>query len=275
VDGLVELLLLDVEARVARISIAPVKALRLVHPEEVELTPAGVAGDRRFWLVDGDGRLVNAKRRPQLLQVQVEWDEATRRLALGFPGGGRVEGIVEPGEVVETSLYDVPNASRAVPGPWQEALSAHAGMPVRLLWSDGGAVDRGTGGGAVTLVSRASLERLREEAGRAEPVDGRRFRMLFEIDGVAPHEEDSWLGQRVRIGEAVVAFTGDVGRCTVTTRHPETGETDLDTLRVLADYRPEGKTEPLPFGVHGAVIVPGRVRVGDPIRPRARSSVGA
>jgi len=263
-----------VEGRIARISIAPVKALRLVHPEEVELTPAGVAGDRRFWLVDGDGRLVNAKRRPRLLQVQVEWDEATRRLALIFPGGDRVEGVVEPGEAVDAELYDVPNASRTVPGPWQEALSAHVGMPLRLLWADRGALDRGSGGGAVSLVSRASLERFREEAGSTEPVDGRRFRMLFEIEGVAAHEEDSWLGRRVRVGEAEVAFTGDVGRCAVTTRHPETGETDLDTLRVLARYRPEGRTEPLPFGVHGAVVAPGRVRVGDPVNLLARSPVG-
>ena len=54
-----------------------------------------------------------------------------------------------------------------------------------MLWSEGGAVDRGRDrGGWVSLVSRGSLERLRAEAGVDEPVDGRRFRMLFEIDGV-------------------------------------------------------------------------------------------
>jgi MOSC domain-containing protein len=256
-----------VDGRISRISIAPVKALRLVHAQEVELGAGGVVGDRRFWLVDGGGRLVNAKSQPRLLQVQVEWDEATRRLALGFPDGRLVEGIVEPGEPVDADLYGIPNASRAVPGPWQEALSAHAGMPLRLLWSERGAVDRGGGGGAVSLVSRASLERLGEEADAAGEVDGRRFRMLFEIEGVAAHEEDSWIGRRVRLGEAVVAFVGDVGRCAVTTRHPETGETDLDTLEVLARYRPEGRTEPLPFGVHGAVAQRGRVRVGDMATP--------
>ncbi len=53
---------------VVRISIAPVKSLHLVHPEEIELTRAGVVGDRRFWLVDADGRLANGKRFPQLMQ---------------------------------------------------------------------------------------------------------------------------------------------------------------------------------------------------------------
>jgi len=45
--------------RVTRVSIAPVKSLGLIHPESVELTPSGVVGDRRFWMVTDEGRLVN------------------------------------------------------------------------------------------------------------------------------------------------------------------------------------------------------------------------
>jgi MOSC domain-containing protein len=258
-----------VEGRVVRISIAPVKALALVHPEQVELGPAGVAGDRRFWLAAADGRLVNDKTHGALVQVRPAWDEATRWLALTFPGGETIEGVVEPGESVEARLYGVPHPSRAVPGPWGEALSRFAGEPLTLLWSESGAVDRGVHGGAVSLVSRGSLERLREEAAEDAPVDGRRFRMLFELDGLAAHEEDEWIGRRVRLGEAVVAPVGDVGRCAATTHDPDTGVRDLDTLGVLARYRREGRTEPLPFGVHGAVVEPGRVRVGDAVAPVA------
>lgn len=255
------------DGRVSRICIAPVKALHVVTPDEVVLTQAGVVGDRRFFLVDEAGRLVNDKRRPQLLQVHAAWDESTRRLALTFPDGRSVEGAVEPGELAEQTLYGRSHPSRAVPGPWQEALSDFVGEPLTLLWSERGAVDRGVGGGAVTVVSRGSLERLREESGEAGPVDGRRFRMLFEIDGFEPHEEDQWLGRRVAIGDAVVAPVGNVGRCAVTTKNPDTGEVDLDTLKTLAAYRPEGQTEPLPFGVHAAVVQPGRVCVGDAVKP--------
>ena len=49
------------DARVVRICIAPVKALHVFERDEVELTRAGVVGDRRFWLVDRDRRLVNGK----------------------------------------------------------------------------------------------------------------------------------------------------------------------------------------------------------------------
>ncbi len=256
------------ESRVVRICVAPVKALHVVDPEEVELTHAGVVGDRRFWLVDGNRRLVNGKGRPELMRVRPEWDEGSRRLALAFPDGSVVEGEVEPGEPFEAQLYGSPHPSRTVPGPWEEALSEFVGEPLTLLWSEGGAQDRGSDrGGWATLVSRGSLDHLGTEAGATEPVDGRRFRMLFEIDGVEPHEEDSWLGRRVAIGEAVVVPLGDVGRCVVTTCDPDTAVSDLDTLKVLAGYRPDGVLEPLPFGVYCDVAVPGRVRVGDAVRP--------
>ena len=256
------------DARVVRICIAPVKALHVFERDEVELTHAGVVGDRRFWLVDRDRRLVNGKAHPELMRVRPEWDEASRRLALSFPDGSVVEGEAEPGEPFEAELYGTPHPSRLVPGPWQEALSELVGEPVTLLWSEGGAQDRGNDrGGWASLISRGSLDQLAAEAGATERVDGRRFRMLFEIDGVEAHAEDAWLGDRVAIGDAVIVPLGDVGRCVVTTCDPDSGVSDFDTLKLLAGYRREGVTEPLPFGVYCDIAVPGRVRVGDPVRP--------
>ena len=254
--------------RVVRISVAPVKSLGLVHPEEITLEPGGVVGNRRFWLRDEQGALYAGKRDGSLLQIRPEWDEATRRLALTFPDGERIEGIVELGDEIETNMYAWHLVrSRKVLGPWEAAISEHVGRPLKLLWADEGAVDRTPRGGTVSLVSRASLERLREEAGVDDEIDGRRFRMLFEIDGVDAHEEDSWIGAEVRIGEATVVFNGDIGRCVITSRDPDTGVVDLPTLVTLAAYRRDGVSEPLPFGVYGAVLVPGRVRVGDIAKP--------
>jgi uncharacterized protein len=257
-----------VDGRVVRISIAPVKALHVVDLDEIELTRAGVSGDRRFWLVDGNERLVNGKGHPELMRVLPEWDEESRRLALAFPDGAVVEGEVELGELFTAQLYGLPHPSRPVMGPWAEALSDFVREPVTLLWSEGGAQDRGHDrGGWATLISRGSLGQLGDEAGATGPVDGRRFRMLFEIDGVEPHEEDTWLGTRVEIGGAVILPLGDVGRCVVTTCNPDTAVSDLDTLKVLARYRRDGVVEPLPFGVYCDVAVPGRVRLGDAVRP--------
>jgi len=254
-----------VPVHVTRISIAPVKALGLVHPAEVELGPRGVVGNRRFWLVDADRRLYNNKRNGPLVRIRPEWDEATRELALTFPDGSRVAGTVEPGEPFEVEMYGYPLASRRVAGPWEDAISEYAGEPLTLLWADECAPDR-LYAGTATLVSRASIAQLAAEAA-ADELDGRRFRMLFEIDGVAANEEDEWIGRRVRAGDATLQIHGDVGRCVVTSHDPDTGVTTVDTLRALARYRREGRTEPLPLGVYGSVAEPGVVRVGDPIAP--------
>jgi uncharacterized protein len=257
-----------VAARVVRISIAPVKSLGLLHPEEVDLGPNGVVGNRRFWLRDDEGRLYAGKRDGALLRIRPSWDEETRRLTLTFPDGSVADGVVELGEELDASMYAWHTvASRAVRGPWQDAISEYVGRRLELLWADAGAVDRTPRGGTVSAVSRASLARLQSEMNADGDLDGRRFRMLFEIDGVDEHEEDTWIGENVQIGDAVVVFNGDVGRCVITSRDPDTGVVDLPTLVTLAAYRREGVTEGLPFGVYGGVVSPGRVRVGDIARP--------
>jgi uncharacterized protein YcbX len=264
-----------VDGHVTRISIAPVKSLGLVHLDEVDLGKHGVAGNRRFWLVDADGRLFNNKRHGPMVRIAPEWDEAALTLALRFPDGSRVEGVVELGDRVEPQMYGHPHPSRRVIGPWQDAISDFVGQPLTLLWADDHAGDRGYRGGTVSLVSGASLARLAQEAGASEPLDGRRFRMLFEIDGVGAHEEDAWLGTQVQVGDAVLVLNGDVGRCVVTSHDPDTGVRSFDTLGTLGKYRREGRNEPLPFGVYGAVAVPGTVRVGDPVAPLQRSLLAA
>ena len=206
----------DVDARVARISIAPVKSLGLEHPDQILLERDGARGNRRFWLVDADGRLFNNKRNGPMVRIRSRWDEDTRELTLSFPDGTTVGGFVELGEPVAAEMYGHPHPSRRVLGPWEDAIVQYVGKPLTLLFAERQAVDRGYRGGTVSLVSRASLERLREEAGADAPVDGRRFRMLFEVDGVGPHEEDEWLGTQVRVGEATIALSGDIGRCVVT-----------------------------------------------------------
>jgi len=260
-----------VGARVVRISIAPVKALGLVHPDEVVVGAIGVVGDRRFWLRDESGRLFNGKRDGRLMQIRPEWDESSRRLALAFPDGERAEGIVELGEQVDAIMYGELRSSRRVAGPWQDAISEFVGRPLELLWADDGGVDRLTDQGTVSLVSTASLERLQEEMGEERPVDGRRFRMLFELEGLEAHEEDTWIGRHVQLGDTELVVRGDIGRCVVTSRDPDSGVVDMPTLVTLAAYRREGRNEPLPFGVKGTVRTPGRVRVGDIAVPLSSS----
>jgi uncharacterized protein YcbX len=253
---------------VSRISIAPVKGLGLLHPEHVLLERHGVRENRRFHIVDADGRRFNQLRNGALVQIRPEYDANTERLTLRFPDNSVAHGEVSLGAEVTTDFYGRPVAGNYVEGPWSGALSAWAGRPLRLVQSPPGlAVDRGRG--HVSLISTASLAELGREGEQHDPVDGRRFRMLFEVDGCEPHEEDGWVEQHVRIGEALIGIRGDVGRCAITTQNPETGEPDFDTLRTISTYRGFTENEAgqrhIPFGVYGEVAEPGRVAIGDEV----------
>jgi hypothetical protein len=92
--------------------------------------------------------------------------------------------------------------------------------------------------------------------------------MLIGLAGCSPHEEDEWVGGRVRIGEALVRVREQVARCAITTQDPNKGLRDLDTLRVIKNYRGVRGRKYLDFGVYGDVVEPGRVRLGDNVEPR-------
>ena len=143
-----------------------------------------------------------------------------------------------------------------------------AGRSLRLVRTEepGHGADRG-GRAGVSLVGTASLEALANAAG-VERVDGRRFRMLFGVDGVPRMRRTGGSAAGSASAMPSSGLRGNVGRCAVTTQNPDTGVPDLDTLRVLGEYRGDVETtEPLPFGVWGEVVEPGRVRLGDPVEP--------
>jgi uncharacterized protein YcbX len=250
--------------RVAGLLSTPVKGLRVSARSEVTLGRAGVRGDRRFFLVDARGRMVNGKHLGALNEVSAELDDREARLALRFPGGEVVSAAIELGEPLQVSFFSRPRPAVQLRGPFSAALSEHAGTQLRVVQAAAGAsaIDRGALG-AVTIISRASLAAL-ARAAAVPDVDSRRFRMSVELLGVDAHEEDGWVDRELALGEARVRVNGHVGRCLVTSRHPESGEADLPTLEVLRSYRHAAETtEPLAIGVYGEVRREGRVRVGD------------
>ncbi|MDP9343626.1 MAG: MOSC domain-containing protein [Actinomycetota bacterium] len=163
---------------------------------------------------------------------------------------------------MEIELFDRRVTARPVLGPFAAAASAHAGRELRLARVE--PPECAGGSHRVSIVSEASVEDVARRGGR-EALDPRRFRMLVEVEGCGPYEEDRWSGRRVSLGEAVVRVGESIPRCVVTTLDPDSGRRDFRTLEVLAQHRKrEGG---LMLGVYGDVEVPGWVRVGDAVEP--------
>ena len=249
--------------RVSRLSIAPVRSLGLEHPDKIVVTEVGVVEDRRFFLADADNRLVDRLVVGELVQISAHTDPEATTLRMTFPDGRVIEDDVRLGGAIETPIHGRTGVGHVVKGPWGEALTAFCGRPITLVRCDRPAGTRK--GNPTSLIGDGSLAELARQSG-VEAVDGRRFRMLIEIDGAEAHEEDTWIGGRVGLGSAELMITKPDARCAITTQHPDTGVRDLDTLRTIIAYRGlrEGKYADL--GVLGDVATPGTIRIGDEVR---------
>jgi hypothetical protein len=246
---------------VTALSIAPVKGLRVVATDTVEIDAHGVRGDRAFVVREADGKVALTTRNPALLRIVPRYDQGSRSLTLALPGGGEVAGVAEPaGPPVETRLYNGRVAAgRAVGGDFAAALSEHLGRPVQLVALDPEA--QGGDDSPVTLMSEASRRALGAALGAAD-LDGRRFRMTIAIDGVEPWAEHGWAGRELAVGAAVLRVRAPTERCVVTTRDPDEGRRDQPVLKALAALH--GKRRVI-FGVWLDVVRPGVVRRGDAV----------
>src|ERR671935_2241337 len=97
---------------VSRINVAPVKALGLVHPEEVLLAKTGVPENRRFHIVDERGRRYNQIRNGELVRVRPEYDSDRERLTLRFPNGTVADGDIALGDEITVDFYGRPVRGR-------------------------------------------------------------------------------------------------------------------------------------------------------------------
>ncbi|MEV6124035.1 MOSC N-terminal beta barrel domain-containing protein [Streptomyces sp. NPDC052077] len=269
-------------ARVQSIHVHPVKALRSVPLQEAVVEPWGLAGDRRWMLVDDGGRVVTQRERPRLALAAAEL----------LPGGGIR--LSAPG--LEPLTVPVPKAAEtvpvhifrdtleAVPAEAPEAhawCSAHLGTDVRLVHMDDPATRRQVDpaysrpGETVTfadgfpllVTTTASLDALNAMiAGGDRPAEGplpmNRFRPNLVLSGTEAWAEDGWT--RIAVGELVARVAKPCGRCVVTTTDQDTAARGKEPLRSLARHRAiEGRL------VFGQNLVPerlGTVRVGDPVQ---------
>jgi hypothetical protein len=251
-------------ATVTRFNVTPVKSTALHHPEQIRIERSGAVGNRDFFFVDEDGKLFGGSKLGSLVRIEADHDRETDTLRMRFPDGIAAEGSAAAHDAsLEVDFWGRAVTAHVVEGPWTEHLSRFAGRGLRLA-----RVDRSGEGNDVrpiTLVSLASVKELARQGGAEGPLDPGRFRMTIELDGLSPHEEDTWTGRRVRVGDAVLLVGDPVPRCVVTTQDPSTGERDFPTLSVIKRYRGASEDGDLPFGMYASVEQPGTARISDSV----------
>ncbi len=247
---------------VAGFTTTPVKSMALSRPDRIELSTFGCVGDRRFLCARNDGTRLSGISKAALIPIRPTYDIQRERLSLTFPDDSTVDGDANDlGEPLSVELFDRTIPVRVLGGPFTAAIREHARDDTLILAR---VVEPEYAGGnhRASVVSLASVADVGRHAGD-ERLDPRRFRMLIEIDGLGPYEEDAWQGRRVRFGEATVRMRDRMNRCVMTTLDPDTGEQNAPVLEALAGYRKVGNE--LLLGVCGDVNQPGSVAVGDDV----------
>ena len=260
----------------------PVKSCRGQRLPAAAVEPWGLAGDRRWMIVDPSGEVVTAREHPRLL------------LVTPFPGDGaiRLTGSampdltvpVPPGDdLIPVTVWDSKLLAAPADGAADAWLSEVAGEPVRLVYLDDPTRRRPNprysrdgdrvsfaDGYPLLLTAESSLAELNRliAAGplAAEgPLPMRRFRPSVVVAGAEPWAEDGW--RLLRIGDVVFRAVKGCDRCVLTTIDPDTAVKGKEPIATLARRRRwDGKvwfgTNLIPDSPRGA----GSIRVGDPVR---------
>lgn len=260
----------------------PLKSAAGLSVDALEIESRGPRHDRRWIVIDAEGRFVTARQISQLVRVRAEVLE--NGLRLSAPGLPDLDVASPPSNAprLDVSIWkdtvDAPLVDPAADA-W---LSAFLQQPVRLVHMDAAArraVDPAharpgdevsfADGYPLLAISQAALDGLnaRLDAAGREPVAMAQFRPNLVVDDAAAHAEDGW--KRVRIGGIEFDAVKPCTRCVFTTVDPISGQRrdDGEPLNILKDYRrtPAGIT----FGMN---LIPrlgsrsvGTLRVGDTI----------
>lgn len=260
-------------SRLASLHIYPIKSLGGFAIQEAHLSDRGFVHDRRWMLVDAEGRFISQREVAQLACLHCS--EA--------PDGFRVSDVRDGDHIdLPWELTDGPPGTCRV---WDDAVDVrHASIDVSAWFAEKlgvacslvfmpdttqRSVDARYATGITSLsdgfpyliVSQASLDDLNARLESPVPMD--RFRPNIVVDGCDAFEEDAW--KEVAIGAARFALVKPCGRCPITTTDQRTGERSKEPLRTLATYRRRKGTDDVKvdFGMNAMALSGDVVRVGD------------
>ena len=256
----------------SEINVYPVKSLGGISLQLSEITDRGLKYDRRWMVVDKEGRFLTQRTHAQMALVKVAMDQAgltlTHRvkyikpLALPF--------ISERSKNIEVVVWndkvEAAHVSTAADKWLSEALNVHCKlvyMPDESLrmvdqkYAAGNQIVSFADAYPFLIIGQQSLNDLNSRLEEKVPMN--RFRPNFVFDGGEPFDEDKW--RKFKIGNAIFESVKPCSRCLVTTVNQETAEVKSEPLKTLSTYR--AKENHVYFGQNLLHVGHGIVKIGD------------
>jgi uncharacterized protein YcbX len=251
----------------------PIKSLGPISVEQVEVEAAGLKGDRRFMLVDHQGKFITQRTRPDLTRFQLSL----------YPGGYVVSDqttglskVLRTNtsliESLEVDLWDDHLQVMEVGEGWSEWFSSILKEPVRLVkqvneaprqipvkyQTDGSQQSSFADALPILMASVTSYVEVEQVYG--SKIDPLRFRANILVSGSSAFEEDTWA--EVSIQSVRLSGAKPCARCQLVNVEPSTGVIDKGgVLKALASFRQ--KDNKVYFGEQMVPITLGHIQVGD------------
>jgi uncharacterized protein YcbX len=237
-------------ACISRLFVYPIKSCRGIELDTAELTPRGLAFDRRYMLVDAGGQFLTQRRHGQMaliepafsddgfvvrapgrqpLQLPFSLDETTSASCMVRVWADSVEATLADADINIWFSEVMGFACGLV------YLADHQHRPVQNAAAEFDDEVSFADGAPVLLISEASLAELNRRL--EQPIGIDRFRPNLVVTADAPHAEDEW--DSIVIGKARLDVAWPCSRCALTTLDPATGQRDPagEPMRTLLSYR--------------------------------------
>jgi len=232
--------------KLTEINIFPVKSLGGISLETAAIARRGLRNDRRWMLVDENGKFLTQRENARMALIKLRLDE-DRFTASASGDTFEIPLEIAEGENINVTIWnDSANAlvyDKAADEWFSEALGAKCRLVFMPDRSER-AVNKKyavhdtdivhfADGYPFMLLSQASLDDLNSRLAEKLPMN--RFRPNFVVSDSEPFAEDGW--KRISIGETVFNVVKPCERCVITTIDQQTAAASKEPLRSLSQYR--------------------------------------
>jgi len=214
----------------SKIFVYPIKALPGVPLKEVTITEGGaLSNDRRWGLVDSQGRMVNGKNNRRIFLLNPVYDLTSETVR--FVHKNDVEQVFELADTAGLSHY----------------FSEMLGRPVFLKEDKRQGFPDDLNASGPTLISQASLETVATWFPALSVDDIRaRFRVNLEVSPTAAFWEDQVFREKrlpkpIQIGDVTIKPSNPCARCAVPMKHPKSGESYDHFYEIFISMREQTK----------------------------------
>lgn len=236
---------------ISDIYIYPIKSLGGISLKSAQVTDRGLLNDRRWMLVDSNGRFMSQRTMPQMALLRVSMDElflSVEHKTRNIPPL-RIPLSASAGQNITVSIWNDSCRAETVSPLADEWFSRVLDVPCRLVhmaedslrpvdtkYASMGEIVSFADAYPFLLIGQASLDDLNSRLSEKLPMN--RFRPNIVFSGGRPYEEDTW--KEFRAGQVTFYPVKPCSRCAIITTDQNTALVGREPLATLSKYRSQG-----------------------------------